>query len=139
MNNAMYERIDIYLSENNVRNKINEIDKLSKLLSEKYVYELNNFVWKGEAKKNFVRSIEKLQQKLSNCKKTLNNLLNTIKDIEKIQLNLKRIKVLEEENNSLNLSINQNDKQKIIKNLQEIDNLNEINNGLNNTIMSQWG
>lgn len=136
---SKYKQIDVYLTENNINNKIFEFNNISKVLLDCYVFQMNNYVWKCNAKNNFTENISKMNKKIEEYINELNDLIQTVKKIEKIQNNLKRIEFLEEENNRKQIISNQLDKMKIAQNIEEINELTENNSNLNCEILSRWG
>ena len=133
-----YTMVDIIDSKKNILTLKNETEILSSYLQKKFMSEISNFIWQSKAKDNLNLSFDFLNSQLDDLKKTIDNSLLALDNIEKIKELQTLNKNLEDENKMLENSLNPSDKIKIVSNNQTIEENMNLINEIENKLRQEW-
>ena len=133
-----YENTDVEQSINRMLNYQKDIKRIEQQLSNKFISDINDNIWKSSAKKFFIDKCNNIEEKLKSIDTLLDKSLedlNKIKEIKRINQEIAALKV---ENEALRVSQLPSDINKMLQNNQKIENYTEMNNKTEISILNNW-
>ena len=117
----MESKVDILKSQYEINKIYDNVSIVKNSVETNVLYELDYSRWNCSAKNKLKSYLNSLNLEMSEFQKKLKDAENSLLEIKKIDNFNDQIKMLEKENENLQLSLNPTDKLKIMENNQKIE------------------